>query len=56
MFHVQEPEAVGVTDIKFCRLDFQVIPDKKNLCNFHFGHNAEGKDVYGWGYQEGSAK
>lgn len=55
MFTVGEPESVGVTDIKFCHLTFQVIPDKKNLCNFHYGHNVEAKDVYSWGYREGSS-
>ncbi|MCY1042030.1 hypothetical protein OV208_11950 [Corallococcus sp. bb12-1] len=54
-FKVSEPEAVSAnTDIKFCQLTFQVIPDKQNLCNFHYGHNSAANDVYGWGFKEGT--
>ncbi|NOJ93609.1 hypothetical protein D7W82_01905 [Corallococcus sp. CA049B] len=53
MLHVGEPENVGVTDVKFCQMTFQVIPDKLNLCNIHYSHNSEAKDVYSWGYKEG---
>lgn len=54
MLHVGEPENVGVTDVKFCQLTFQVIPDKQNLCNIHYGHNSKANDVYSWGYREGA--
>ncbi|MBN8471393.1 hypothetical protein JYJ95_33225 [Corallococcus exiguus] len=53
MIRVGDPENVGVTDVKFCQMSFQLIPDKAHLCNFHYGHNSTDKDVFAWGYVEG---
>ncbi|RKH70645.1 hypothetical protein [Corallococcus aberystwythensis] len=53
MLHVGEPENVGVTDVKFCQMTFQLIPDKEHLCNIQYAHNSLDKDVYAWGYVEG---
>lgn len=52
MFDVGEPRPVTRSTIKFCELTFEVVPDKTNLCNFHYGHNSTANQAYGWGFRE----